>query len=109
MICVPDPTGNELWWSERVPQAMGVFVIVVALLIAYQRHEFTSPNLGLAILVLITLPWAFDMVGRPRRLVRSETRLQYPFVLLWTAVTLGGVYWLSISFLKRPSTSPRSW
>ncbi len=76
MICVPDPTGNRLWWSERVPQAMGAFVIAVALLArGYQRHEVTSPNLGLAILVLITLPWAFDMVGRPRRLVRSQTRL----------------------------------
>jgi signal transduction histidine kinase len=106
VICVPDPEGKELWWSERVPQAIGLFVIALALVIAYQRHEFTSPNLALPILALITLPWVLDMLGWPHGIVRHETRFQYPLILLWTAVVLGGVYWLSISFKENIDFAP---
>jgi signal transduction histidine kinase len=98
VFCVEDPTGREVFWSERIPQAIGVFVIGVSLLVAYQRHEFTSPNLGLAILALITLPWVLDMFGWPPGTFRGEPRLQYPLLVLWTVVVLGGVYWLSISY-----------
>jgi signal transduction histidine kinase len=106
VICVPDPTGKELWWSERVPQAIGAFVVALAVVIAYQRHEFTSPNLALAILALITLPWVLDMLGWPPRIVRNETRFQYPLILIWAALTLGGVYWLSISFKETIDFAP---
>lgn len=106
VFCASDPTGNELWWSERVPQAIGAFVIAVSLLLAFQRHEFTSPNLGLPILVAITLPWVFDMVGWPSQVFRGEMRFQYRLVIPWSVLVLAGTYWLSISFKETYDFAP---
>jgi signal transduction histidine kinase len=97
VVCLEDPTGDELQWPERVPQAVGLFVIAMAVIVAIQRGEFTSPNWGLAIIVLMTTPWLLDMIGRPRSLFR-ELRLQYPLLVLWSLTVLVGVFWLTSAY-----------
>jgi signal transduction histidine kinase len=95
IICTPDPTGAELQWSERVPQAIGLFVVSVAVVIAWQRREFVHPNFELAMLGLTIFPWVLDLLGRPHRLLR-EQRLRYPLNIAWTVIVFGCVYWLSV-------------
>jgi signal transduction histidine kinase len=95
---VPDPTGVVLNWSDRVPQGIGAFVMAVAVLMALQRHEFTSPNFGLVLIVVIATPWFCDMIGRPRRIFRSENRLGYPLLVAFSLLVLGGVCWLTIGY-----------
>ncbi|HWE68313.1 MAG TPA: histidine kinase [Acidimicrobiales bacterium] len=82
-----------------------MFVLSVAVLIAVQRHEFSSPNLGGLVIILITLPWVLDMIGRPARLVRDR-RFEYPLYIVWSVIVLGGVYWLSISYFESVDFAP---
>lgn len=84
--------------SERTPQAIGVFALCMALFLAVQRHEFTSPNAGLVPTSLIVLPWVLDMVGWPRPIMREDPRFRYPVLVAWTALVIGCVYWLSVSY-----------
>ena len=46
-ICLVDPTGTELRWPVSTPHVIGIFIVCVGLVVALERHEFTSPNLGL--------------------------------------------------------------
>jgi signal transduction histidine kinase len=96
-LCLVDPTGSELHWSVKTPQAIGVFVLGVGVITALERHEFTSPNLGLLLIGVIILPWVLDMFGWPR-IMREQARVQYPIVIVWSALVLGLVYWLSVSY-----------
>jgi signal transduction histidine kinase len=106
ILCLPDPTGHELHWTERTPQAIGVFVLCVGFVLALQRHELTSANLGLVPICLIVLPWVLDMAGWPRRLMREEPRFQYPLLVLWTTLVIGCVYWLSVSYYVNIDFAP---
>jgi signal transduction histidine kinase len=90
VICARDPTGAELRWPARLPLVIGGFVISVAIMLALQRHEFTSPNWGLFVLVAITLPWALDMFDL--HLFGAEWRFSYPVLVTWCAVVLVGVW-----------------
>ena len=92
------PPGTELHWPVNTPLAIGVFTLCVGLVVALERHEFTSPNLGLLLIIVIVLPWLIDLVGWPQQIMRKDARVQYPVVALWSAVVLGFVYWLSVSF-----------
>jgi signal transduction histidine kinase len=96
-MCLVDPTGSELHWSEMTPQAIGAFVLAIGVILALERHEFTSPNLGLLLIVVIILPWLLDMIGWPR-FMRNQARVQYPSVIVWSALVLGFVYWLSVAY-----------
>jgi signal transduction histidine kinase len=84
-------------WSERVPQAIGLFVAAVGMVLALQRHELTSPNLGALLIAVIILPWVLDMVGRPKRILR-ERRFEFPLLITWTVVVLAGVWFLSLDY-----------
>jgi signal transduction histidine kinase len=106
ILCLPDPTGRELHWTERTPQAIGVFVLMVGLVLALQRHELTSANLGLVPICLILLPWVLDMAGWPRRLMREEPRFHYPLLVVWTTLVIGCVYWLSVSYYVNIDFAP---
>jgi signal transduction histidine kinase len=83
-----DPTGAELRWPERLPLVMGLFVLGVVLVFAAQRHEFTDPNWGWAVLVAVALPWVLDMFDLPP--VCGERRMGYPVLVSWTALVFGG-------------------
>jgi signal transduction histidine kinase len=96
-MCLVDPTGSEVHWSVKTPQVIGLFVLSVGVAMALERHEFTSPNLGLLLIGVIMLPWVLDMVGWPR-FMREQARVQYPSVIVWSALVLGFVYWLSVSY-----------
>ncbi len=97
-IFLVDPTGSELHWSVRTPQFIGVFVLCIVAVMAVQRHEFTSPNAGWLLILVIALPWVLDMLGWPRRLFRYQTRVQYPMAIVWTVAVVVSVYWLSVAF-----------
>jgi signal transduction histidine kinase len=88
-----------LLWSERIPQAMGLFVVGIAVIIAIQRGEFTSPNWGLLAIVAITIPWLLDMIGHPHWLVRDQ-RFQYPLLIAWSLTVLIGVFWLASAYAR---------
>jgi signal transduction histidine kinase len=90
VICARDPTGAELRWPARLPLVIGGFVVSVVIMLALQRHEFTSPNWGLLVLVAITLPWALDMVDL--HLFGADARFSYPVLVTWCAVVLVGVW-----------------
>ncbi len=104
-MCLVDPTGSELHWSVKTPQAIGVFVLCVGVITALERHEFTSPNLGLLLIVVIILPWLLDMIGWPA-FMREQARVQYPSALVWSLLVLGLVYWLSVSFFVTIDFAP---
>jgi signal transduction histidine kinase len=97
-ICLVDPTGSELHWSVRTPQFIGAFVLCIVAVMAVERHEFTSPNPEWLLMLVIALPWVLDMVGRPRRLFRDQTRVHYPMAIGWSAVVVVSVYWLSVIY-----------
>jgi signal transduction histidine kinase len=86
-----------LRWSERVPQAMGVFMLCVSAVIALQRHQFTHPGFQLIVIVAITFPWVLDMFAWPEPLVRQHS-LEWPVMVLWSAAVLAGVSWLSVVY-----------
>jgi signal transduction histidine kinase len=96
-MCLVDPTGSEVHWSVKTPQVIGLFVLCVGVITALERHEFTSPNLGLLLIGVIILPWLLDTVGWPR-FMREQARVQYPSVIVWSVLVLGFVYWLSVSY-----------
>lgn len=96
-MCLVDPTGSELHWSIKTPQTIGVFVLAIGVILAVERHEFTSPNLGLLLILLIVTPWVLDMLGWPP-LMRTEARLRYPTVVLWSVAVIALVYWLGVSY-----------
>jgi signal transduction histidine kinase len=90
VICARDPTGAELRWPARLPLVIGGFVVSVVIMLALERHEFTSPNWGLLVLVAITIPWALDMFDL--HLFGAEARFSYPLLVAWCAVVLVGVW-----------------
>ena len=102
VICAPDPTGAVLRWPARLPLVIGAFTISVIVVLAFQRHEFTSPNWGLAVLVAVAVPWFLDMFGLPP--MGKETRFRYPVLVAWSAVVIAGVwalgswYYVTIDF-----------
>jgi signal transduction histidine kinase len=96
VVCAPDPTGAELRWPARLPLVIGAFMIAVVIALALQRHEFTSPNWGLAVLVAITTPWVLDMFGLPP--MGHDTRFRYPVLVGWSVVVIGGVWVLGTSY-----------
>ena len=93
LTCHDEAPRGGLPWPERVPQAVGLFAVCVGLVIAIQRHEFTSPNWGLLAIGLILFPWVLDVFGEPFRFMREP---QYERVLLiaWTVMVWAGVMWL---------------
>ncbi|MHB8328559.1 MAG: hypothetical protein ACYDD6_02835, partial [Acidimicrobiales bacterium] len=91
--CPADPHGGGLPWSERIPQAIGLFALCVGFVLALQRHEFTHPNLGLLAIGIVTLPWILDLWGEPR-LVMRERRFGIPLLVGWSVVVLAGIMWL---------------
>jgi signal transduction histidine kinase len=97
-MCLVDPSGTELHWPVTTPLAIGVFTLCIGLVVALERHEFTSPNPGLLLIIVIVLPWLIDLIGWPQQIMRKDARVQYPVVALWSAVVLGFVYWLSVSY-----------
>ena len=97
-MCLVDPSGTELHWPVTTPLAIGTFTLCVGLVVALERHEFTSPNLGLLLIIVIILPWLIDLVGWPQQIMRKDARVQYPVVALWSAIVIGFVYWLSVSY-----------
>jgi len=101
-----DPTGSELHWTVRTPQAIGVFVLSVLVVVAAQRHEFTSPNAEWLLIAVIALPWVLDMIGWPRRLFRDQARVQYPLVVLWSVVVVVCVYWLVVADQVNADAAP---
>jgi signal transduction histidine kinase len=104
-MCLVDPTGSELHWSIKTPQTIGVFVLAIGLILAVERHEFTSPNLGLLLICLIITPWLLDTLGWPR-FMRTEARLRYPTVISWSVVVLALVYWLGVSYDVKVDFAP---
>jgi len=88
--CATDPTGATLRWPAKVPLAAGAFVISLGVLLALQRHEFTAPNWGLAVLVAMIVPWVLDMFGLPP--MRGEARLRYPLLVAWSTIVIAGVW-----------------
>jgi signal transduction histidine kinase len=92
-------------WSERVPQAVGLFVIGVAIAIAAQRHEFTHPDLALLPICLITVPWVLDMANWPRFLM-VERRFDLWLLTATSLMRLGCVYWLSVDFRVNDDFAP---
>ena len=105
-MCLVDPTGTEMHWPVITPLAIGIFTVCVGLVVALERHELTSPNLGLLLIVVIVLPWLIDLVGWPQQIMRKDARVQYPVVALWSAIVLGFVYWLSVSYYVNTDFAP---
>ncbi|HVB92585.1 MAG TPA: histidine kinase [Acidimicrobiales bacterium] len=103
--CPEDSLRGGLPWSERVPQAVGLFVVCVGVAIAAQRHQFIRPNLDLLVIAAITVPWVLDMFAWPKFLLRGW-RFEYPVLVVWSVVVLAGAYWLSISFRESYDYSP---
>ena len=105
-MCLVDPTGTEMRWPVSTPLVIGIFTVCVGLVVALERHEFTSPNFGLLLIVVIVLPWLIDLVGWPQQIMRKDARVQYPVVALWSAIVLGFVYWLSVSYYVNTDFAP---
>jgi signal transduction histidine kinase len=101
-----DPTGSELHWTVRTPQAIGLVVLGVLVVVAVQRHEFTSPNAGWLLIAVIALPWVLDMIGWPRRLFREQARVQYPMAIVWSVVVVVCVYWLCVALQVNSDAAP---
>ena len=90
VLCAQDPTGAQLRWPSAIPTVAGVFVLSFGVLLAVQRHEFTAPNWGLAVIVAITLPWVLDMARLPP--MKGDWRLGYPVLIAWSVVVIAGVW-----------------
>ena len=105
-MCLVDPSGTEMHWPVTTPLVIGVFTLCVGLVVALERHEFTSPNLGLLLILVIVLPWLIDLVGWPQQVMRKDARVQYPVVALWSAIVIGFVYWLSVSYFVNIDFAP---
>jgi len=95
VIHARDPSGLGLRWPARLPLVIAAFVISVVVALALQRHEFTSPNWGLAVLVVMTVPWVFDDVLGLSLKGGGNLRVSNPYLVLWSAVVIGGVWALT--------------
>ncbi len=91
-----EPCPSERPWSDRVPQAIGLFAIGVGIVLALQRHQFTHPTAELPVICLVILPWVVDML-RPSRFL-SEYRFAVPALAAWSAIVLAGVGWLIVDY-----------
>ncbi len=89
---------NDLPWSQRVhPRAIGLFVLSVGVVLAIQRHEFSSPDLGAILIAAMVLPWALDMADRPHRIV-CDQRFAPTVLVVWTLVVLACTWFLSLDY-----------
>jgi signal transduction histidine kinase len=91
--CPTDPEDGELPWSERIPQAIGLFAFCVAIVVAFERHEFTRPNLGLLAIGVVVVPWILDIFGEPVAFMRQR-RFELPMLAAWAVLVLAGIGWL---------------
>jgi signal transduction histidine kinase len=96
---------HDLPWPERIPQAIGVFALAIALVIVLQRHEFTSPNLGLLAIGLAISPWVVDIFCEHIAAMR-ERRFELPVFIGWTVVVLAGVMWLVAGYPVSNDVAP---
>src|SRR5580700_5264838 len=94
-VCTEDPGG--LPWSERTPQAVGVFAVGLGLVVALQRHEFTHPNWGALVLGIVILPWILDIFGEPIAFMRDR-RFELPMLATWSAIVIAGVMYLAVAY-----------
>jgi signal transduction histidine kinase len=88
---------KDLPWPDGISLAMGLFSITVGLVIALQRHEFTSPNLELLVIVAVIAPWIIDMFPAVQNRVH-ESRWHMAAETLWSVVVLFGVFWLVAAY-----------
>jgi signal transduction histidine kinase len=99
----PDLVGScdvdvtDLPWPNGISLAMGLFSITVGVVIAVQRHEFTSPNLELLVILAVIAPWILDMIPATKAVVR-ERQWDLTAMILWSAVVLFGVFWLVAAY-----------
>ena len=85
------------WPAEQVPGALGLLVAAVAIAMISLNHEFTSPNVGLAVIVVMALPWLLDAFKQPATLLRLLP-LSAPLVVVWTLVVLLGAFWITWTY-----------
>jgi signal transduction histidine kinase len=102
-VCTEDPGG--LPWSERTPQAVGVFAVGLGLVVALQRHEFTHPNWGALVLGIVILPWILDIFGEPIAFMRDR-RFELPMLATWSAIVIAGVMYLAVAYPASNDFSP---
>jgi signal transduction histidine kinase len=91
-----DLTDPLVWnWPTWLPVGTGIFMILLGVAVAAQRHLFTHPGLGIVALLVTLSPWIFDISGKGIEALLGHPKL---VATAWCTVVIGGDMWLLFGF-----------
>ena len=106
---LPDPADvqpSDMPWPNRAPLAMAVFTCSIGVVIALERHEFTSPNLRWVAIALAIAPWVIEAFLITTRRIGPEHPFERPLHALFCASVISGVSWLVATYKGNDDIAP---